>query len=786
MKKIIFFLIIFLIFCNKSFSNTNTSSAFVSPFCENKINQNYIENFDKLRIKKIEIDNDDYRKWTVNGIRIIINNSRFTPEKYKKRFNAKILVTYENNIQCIFRGRIRHSGDAKDHIGLQGNTIIQSLDVHLDNGNIKGITKFKLFKPGTRGDPEDVIIITELLRYLNYLAPRSIKVNVRINQAEAVMLFQEKAAKELLEFNNRREGPILEADQRFFFKLVEKIPDNQLSNWSVQLPVLRSKSIKTMLTKQLNSRIISKSENHKLISYEALTNLNLIYLYYSNRFKDNKNNFYYFDYDLDNTLLGFFNPKNIRKLDMYNILMQATNSQHGLSASNRKFYWNSIENYFEPISYDLNTHFSFNFPTTTTVPYRLPVSGQLFKAFDELETKLANLNLKNFLIKINLSGVDETEAALQEKMNEVFYHLNRIKNNYLSVSNEVIEHNKFKPMNNLLDGFTKTLSEIDPNVYLVKNNVDNEMFQRCKINLKSCEDYKFSKENLPDLLEGELEVDKRAYQYLGKNLNFENITKYKSYKKIKFRDTIVFYDEGIRLEDKHEEKTLNIYQTKPEARLYFINGVLEDLTINFKGYELSKKTNPKTFMEKYPIDTNGLTGCLSLINLEVKNVSIFAENSSCEDAVNLINVNGHLSNINIKNSFSDGLDVDFSEVEIDNIRVDLSKNDCVDFSAGNYELNSLELKNCGDKALSVGEKSFLTLNKIIAENATIGIASKDSSIVKINDAYLKNLKTCVTAYNKKQEFNGALIQMKNMNCENYYKETDIDAYSKIFENERTL
>jgi len=218
---------------------------------------------------------------------------------------------------------------------------------------------------------------------------------------------------------------------------------------------------------------------------------------------------------------------------MYNILMQATNSQHGLSASNRKFYWNSIENYFEPISYDLNTYFSFNFPTTTTMPYRLPVSGQLFKAFDELETKLANLNLKNFLIKINPSGADETEAGLQEKMNGVFYHLNRIKNNYLSASNEVIEHNKFKPMNNLLNGFSKTLSEIDPNVYLVKNNANNKMFQRCKINLKSCEDYKLSKENLPDLLEGELEVDKRAYQYLGKNLNFENITKYKSYKKIK-------------------------------------------------------------------------------------------------------------------------------------------------------------------------------------------------------------------------------------------------------------
>ena len=39
---------------------------------------------------------------------------------------------------------IRHHGDEKDHISLTGNTIIQSVDVHLDNGNIRGITKFKL------------------------------------------------------------------------------------------------------------------------------------------------------------------------------------------------------------------------------------------------------------------------------------------------------------------------------------------------------------------------------------------------------------------------------------------------------------------------------------------------------------------------------------------------------------------------------------------------------------------------------------------------------------------
>ena len=168
-----------------------------------------------------------------------------------------------------------------------------------------------------------------------------------------------------------------------------------------------------------------------------------------------------------------------------------------------------------------------------------------------------------------------------------------------------------------------------------------------------------------------------------------------------------------------------------------------------------------------------------MINLKVKNISIIANGSSCEDTINLINVKGLISKIDIKNSFSDGLDVDFSEVKIDTIKIDTAQNDCVDFSAGNYELNYLDLKNCGDKALSVGEKSLLTLNKIIIENADIGIASKDSSIVKLNDAYLKNLKTCVAAYKKKQEFNGGFIEVENMKCENYYKKTDIDLHSKI-------
>ena len=108
----------------------------------------------------------------------------------------------------------------------------------------------------------------------------------------------------------------------------------------------------------------------------------------------------------------------------------------------------------------------------------------------------------------------------------------------------------------------------------------------------------------------------------------------------------------------------------------------------------------------------------------------------------------------------------------------------MDFSAGIYKINKLDLKNCGDKGLSVGEKSNLQLNEIFIENSNIGIASKDSSVTKLNNAYLKNLKTCLSAYNKKQEFFGGLIEIQNINCENYSKKIETDINSKIIiENE---
>ena len=125
------------------------------------------------------------------------------------------------------------------------------------------------------------------------------------------------------------------------------------------------------------------------------------------------------------------------------------------------------------------------------------------------------------------------------------------------------------------------------------------------------------------------------------------------------------------------------------------------------------------------------------------------------------------------------MDVDFSDLQINNINVKSAGNDCVDFSSGKYIIDELVLSNCGDKALSVGEKSKLSLKKITANKSKFGIASKDGSIVELKYANFKNLDTCLAAYKKKQEFEGGKIQIENMQCDYLNQKIFLDKHSMI-------
>lgn len=782
-KKFFFFyfLVLNLIIFSLGAKETNLSGL---TTCDFKVTKNNLKEYNDTKIRSIDIKVDDYRKWSKNNIKIITSPGRYILEKYKKRFKAKLTVFFEDDTKCVFSSKIRQSGDEKDHIGLYQNSIIQSLDIQLIDGNIKGITTFKIYKPETRGNHTDEIIQTQLLRNFGYLAPRTMNVKIDINGNKSEMLLQEKAAKELLEHNNRREGPILEGDEKFFWKVVRDIPDNNKSNWDMGLPFLLNKSSKAMLPKSTNSKLILRSNEHMKMFFRALDNLNLVYLNWGNTFQNEKNKFFFSDYDLDNFLLSMQNEEFIQKLEIYNLLMQATNSQHGLAVPNRKFYWNSINNYFEPINYDSNPNIDVEFSNTTNNLPRLPVTKNYLKSINTLFVKLKNINYDQLLTQLNASGLSINNFELEKKINKVILNLEKVKEKYLTlIDDDLISYNSYKKSENLYSNFFDALKEINPDTYIIKNiDVDDNNFYRCKIYFEDCSEFKLKNTDIVKLFEGGLSIKGKKYQYVANNLDLKKNKYIKKYNLKTFNDTKIYYENEIDISIDENNNKINLTQNKAGAKIYFINGTLKNVKINYKGVQVNNNINDLKILNDtayFPMNSEGLTGCLSLINLNLENISLSSNVSSCEDAINIINSTGFINEIKIVNSHSDALDVDFSNLTINKIEISNAGNDCSDFSAGNYTLKFMLLKNCIDKGVSVGEKSNVNINELDVSGAQIGIASKDSSITQIDKINSTSTNICVSSYNKKQEFFGSIVNIKKINCNNYKKFTEFDKLSKI-------
>jgi len=479
--------------------------------CDDKITISKTNYNDFLKVNNIVVKVHKYKKWTKNSLNILIGNFRWIPKKYKKKFKADILVEYSNGLKCNFKATIKNNGNQKDHIALKDNSIIQSVNVHLTTGNINGIAKFKLLRPNTRGNFKDEILLTELLREFDYIAPRTSYIDAKINGVVSKMLFQEKPDIAMLDFNQRKVGPMFEGDERFMFRLAGNVPDNHISNIKIGMVALLEKGINAMLARQINSEWIFENEKNSEISYNALSNLNHIYLLFSNRYKDGKNDFDYSNYSLNNNLLALNNPKKILKLDIYNLIVFSTNGWHGLVASNRKFYWNSIKKYFEPINSDTNA----NIDLDTTV-FHMPYSYQIESAFDVLEKKLINLNIKKLNNNISFRGIDLSEKEINDKIDKIKINLKKLKNIYKKEDQSLIEYNRNDIIEDKMwSNYFDALYEINPNIYVVKKSLKNNTYQRCKVKPFVCNVFKFNKKQLNKLLEGRLVIKGNEYQYLG-------------------------------------------------------------------------------------------------------------------------------------------------------------------------------------------------------------------------------------------------------------------------------
>ena len=168
-------------------------------------------------IKRIDIQVKNPRKYIINSLRTFTSNAPYIHPKFKKKFKANIKVHFEFG-DCSYEAKIWQNGDWKDHIKIiNGDQIIRSLNVKLEDGNILNATKFKLLIPETRQNYNE-LLGTLILKNIGFITPETFEVEVKSNNVISKMLFQEDSQKELLERNFRREGPIFEGDETNLWK----------------------------------------------------------------------------------------------------------------------------------------------------------------------------------------------------------------------------------------------------------------------------------------------------------------------------------------------------------------------------------------------------------------------------------------------------------------------------------------------------------------------------------------------------------------------------------------
>ena len=135
-------------------------------------------------------------------------------------------------------------------------------------------------------------------------------------------------------------------------------------------------------------------------------------------------------------------------------------------------------------------------------------------------------------------------------------------------------------------------------------------------------------------------------------------------------------------------------------------------------------------------------------------------------SINIINSKGEINSINIKNSFQDAVDLDFSDLNIQKINIENAGNDCVDISSGNYKIENIIAYKCFDKGVSIGEKSNVNVFNLIVNNAQLGLVVKDSSNVDVLKSNIYNYSQCAAVYRKKQEFGSSFLAIPKSTCPN--------------------
>ncbi len=721
----IILLILFSYFPQKSSSGQETEALMqefieneesIEPYCES-FNKDYFHDQNFQYIKNLEIEILNSQSWNQNLFEAFVYEGVIIKEQFKKNFKAKLQFNFSDGSNCEFNARLRINGDWKDHLKIKNGTIYSSLDVRLTEGNVFGITEFKLFIPETRKSDNE-IFTASLFSELGFLSPRTFYIDTKINETfNQKYIFQEKFRKEMVEFNGYREGPLIQV--------------NDKTRWEESSVMNSDSDIRPIHFGYITNKTwLKKSKENILIGNNALYGFNEII-----------NSFEYSEYSL-----YYPSIKNFKQVASFDAAIFASASNHAYGRINRKFLYDPLNKYYIPVYYDGDSEVLWENNTFDLTRD---------KANDLLAIGARNI-LSNRRVDVNVFRETLNMRGLNLDSNQVEYYLNRFYSNLEQISkiSELNQAQSLKILKNnkkyedIYKYITFTYSVYEN--FITLDGTDSE-FRICNDKLLDCNDLS----SINEFIKSENLINDYEFipstEIINQNIFKEDLLD--GIEIININNTEIKVDNAL--------KTIEINFDAPNQRVVIQREERREEVFD----EWTITANSKGNFNVPSNDIFGLTGCLNFINLELKNISINTKNLRCEDSVNIIRSSGDIKNIMIDTSRSDGLDLDFSKIFIDNIEITNSGNDCLDLSYGEYQFTNVDVDNCDDKGVSIGEASNVVLENLQITDTKTGLVVKDSSIVLVKNIEVRNSETCFSFYRKKQEFIQPVVEFNNYFCD---------------------
>ena len=772
----VFFYLFFYIYISEAIDSPDKKVKLCSSLDYQESLYLHPSNFGKFDLA-LKIHN--VRKWRNIAIKEELKAKRILKEEGRRYFysnrervKASFILSINKKLKCRVLADIRIHGDLKDHRRGSG---LPSLNVNLTDGHIFGLVDFILFRPVTR-NYDNEIFTTTLLREIDFLAPRTSKVLVSYKNLNNEFIFQEKIVKEFLENSFQRESAIFEGDERFL-------------GYDTYVTINLSKH------RLVNKSWARKGDSHQIISEAALSILNEINQYHHIKMS-NVPPTEIVDYYTTAKKVGMENY--FDKLPEFDSIMFAMEGEHTLNRDDRRFYYDPAVKKFYPIYYDGLTNLLtidnkiLNLPLVNKkdidqdypqirwgkiTPSAVQGSIKAYNTFHKLKINNLYTALKKNGVNLKKDKIEELIKIIKDRL----LLLNNFDEDRIFNVSYDIKSRSFMPSTFLSN------EKIKRRFIYYSDKFDE--YLSCDIYGNDCKNILLNtKEKIKSLAQELKDANNNNFIFVGKKRKklanegwFSHFIFQKKFSKNQIKKEIFSKNShliaygNVDFKINSLSKTVTINKNDQYGRIVFTGGTIDNWKIVFKNnYSYSENDN---FHKK--VDENGYTGCLSFFDIKIVNTSIELFNSDCEDAVNFVRSSGSIRTMLIRNSLYDGLDADFSSLEFDLIDVKAAKNDCIDFSFGDYFLNQVIIESCGDKGVSIGETSKVKIENLSVSNSNIGLASKDFAEVMINSGIINTTKKCVEAYNKKQEFSGGFILANKLNCIDSQKNLSVDDKSLL-------